>query len=153
MDCLRDSPVSALRRPGCRLLIVDDEEHITAAISDYFTMLGYVVDRAPDEAAAHTMLETFNYAAVVTDLQLGCSCRIEGLDIIEHVRARHPQAACIVLTAYGDVQNESEALRRGADALLQKPAPLRLLAEWLARLLDSGPDSRMAPDGLSESCA
>jgi hypothetical protein len=41
-----------LRRPGCRLLIVDDERHITTAMPGYFTQLGYRVDAHGEETIA-----------------------------------------------------------------------------------------------------
>ena len=131
--------------PGCRLLIIDDEEHITEAVNDYFTILGYLVDCAQDEKTAIDLLNLFEYAAVITDLRLSGCNRIEGLDLIERARAKHPLAACIVLTAYGDAENENEARRRGADLLLQKPAPLGVLAERLAEIL-GGARVRSHPD-------
>lgn len=136
MNGLTDLAVSMLPRPGRSILIVDDEEHITAAIKDYFTFLGYQVDCAGDETAAQALLDCFEYTAVITDLRLSGSDRMEGMDIVERVRNRQPTAACIVLTSYGDPANEVEACKRGADALLQKPTPLRVLAERLAEILD-----------------
>lgn len=133
-----DPPVSSVRRPGCQLLLVDDEPQITRALHDYFTTLGYVVEIAHSEDEAHERLGDNGFAAVVSDLRLSGSSRLAGLDVIQDCRKRNPRAACIVLTAYGDPENESEAVRRGADVFLQKPAPLDLLAEQLARLLDRG---------------
>ncbi len=125
-----------LLRPGRPILIIDDEEHVIAAITDYFTYLGYQVDCAGDETAAQGLLDRFAYAAVITDLRLSGRNRMEGMDIVERVRNLQPTAACIVLTSYGDAANEFEARKRGADALLQKPTPLRVLAERLAEILD-----------------
>ncbi|MGH8131542.1 MAG: response regulator [Steroidobacteraceae bacterium] len=129
------------------MLIIDDEEHITGAVTDYFRILGYLVDSAQDEQAAHALVDRFDYAAVITDLRLSRSRSLAGLNIVERVRTRHPDAACIVLTAYGDAENEIEARKRGADALLQKPTPLHLLAERLTEILNG----RSARDiGLGE---
>lgn len=140
--------MSLLRRPGCRLLIIDDEEPITGAVTDYFGILGYLVDSAQDEQAAHALVDRFDYAAVITDLRLSRGRRLEGLEIIEHARIRHPAAACIVLTAYGDAENEIEARKRGADALLQKPTPLHVLAERLAEILNRRSTRDMMPREL-----
>ena len=124
-----------LGTPGSRLLIVDDEHQITTALRDYFTVLGYVVDVAESEGAAHTLLDRLVYAAVITDLRLSEQRHDDGMDVIEHVRHRQPNAACVVMTSYGDAAYEIEARRLGADAFLQKPTPLHLLAEQLAEIL------------------
>jgi two-component system C4-dicarboxylate transport response regulator DctD len=118
------------------MLIIDDEEHITAAVSDYFTISGYQVDCAQDESAARALLDRFDYAVVITDLRLSGCCHTEGMDIVGHVRNGQPGAACIVLTSYGDEANEVEARKRGADAFLQKPTPLHVLAEQVAQILN-----------------
>lgn len=117
------------------MLIVDDEHHITTALRDYFTVLGYLVDVAESEGAARSLLDRLDYAAVITDLRLSERRHDEGMDIVEHARRRQPKAACIILTSYDDAGNENEARRIGADAFLQKPTPLHLLAERLAGIL------------------
>jgi DNA-binding response OmpR family regulator len=128
-------PVSMPGLPGSRMLIVDDEHHITAALRDYFTVLGYLVDVAESEGAARSLLDRLDYAAVITDLRLSERRHSEGMDIVEHARRSQPKAACIILTSYGDAASENEARRIGADAFLHKPTPLHLLAERLAEIL------------------
>ncbi|MDP9198385.1 MAG: response regulator [Pseudomonadota bacterium] len=121
-----------------RLLIVDDEEHISSALRDYFTILGYVVDVADSKSAAHAMLDRIGYAAVITDLRLSDAGCMEGLEVIRHARVRRPQGARIVLTAFGDPDCRAEAERSGADAFLQKPSPLHELEKVLAGLRNAG---------------
>jgi DNA-binding response OmpR family regulator len=121
-----------------RLLIVDDEEHIIAALRDYFTVLGYVVDVADNENVARALLDRIGYVAVITDLRLSGGTRMEGLEIIRHARVRCPQGARIVLTAFGGPESRALAERSGADAFLQKPAPLNELGKVLAGLLNAG---------------
>lgn len=118
------------------MLVVDDEEDVTAAVGEFFATFGYVVDHAASVAEAVAMIDRYEYAAVVTDLRLSGSRRMEGMEVIAHLRRRRAAGACIVLTAYGDPELELEARRRGADAFLQKPTPLPELAVHLARLLE-----------------
>jgi two-component system, OmpR family, response regulator TctD len=120
---------------GLRLLVVDDEEQIVEALRDYFSGSGYTVDGATEAAVAMSLLDRNDYVAIVTDLRLSACNRYEGLGILAHARRRNPGAACIVLTAYGDTGNETQAEERGADALVQKPAPLPYLAARLAEVL------------------
>jgi ornithine cyclodeaminase/alanine dehydrogenase-like protein (mu-crystallin family)/DNA-binding response OmpR family regulator len=135
VNIVTERPVSMLRRPGSRMLIIDDEEHITAAVTEYFMTLGYQVDCAQDAAAAHALLDRFDYAVIITDLRLSRSDRFEGFEILERIRSRCPQTASIVLTAHGYSENEKRARQRGASAFLQKPQPLEELAAVVAALV------------------
>jgi len=140
--------VAAFEASPCpRLLVVDDEEPVTAALGEYFATLGYVVDRAASEADAIALIDRCDYAAIVTDLRLAGGRDMGGLDVIAHLRERCATAACLVLTAYGDPALERNARVQGADVFLQKPTALRVLADHLARLLDRPAASRGASGG------
>jgi CheY-like chemotaxis protein len=116
------------------LLLIDDEEHISAAMAEYFAAHGYDVACARDESAALTLLEQTDFRIVITDLRLSRSDRFEGLDILERIRTRCPHTACIVLTACGFPDNEERARQRGARAFLQKPRPLEEIFRIVATL-------------------
>lgn len=122
---------------GRRLLVVDDEESITAAMGDYFAMRGYVVDSAGSEAMAIFLIERRPYLVVVTDLRLSGSWQMGGLNVITHLRKCQPGAVCLVLTAHGDPALELAARMRGADNVLEKPTPLQVIADDLVRLLEA----------------
>lgn len=128
-----------------RILLIDDEEHILAAIAEYFTALGYSVDCAADVSTACSLLDERGYGVVITDLRLSRGDRFEGLDVLERARARRPDVSCIVLTAYGQPQNAKQALDRGADAFLQKPTRLDELARLVAALLYRNPAAPCRP--------
>src|SRR5688572_18669452 len=92
--------------PGPRLLVVDDEAGIVAALGDYFTGIGYTVDAVTEAGQAMDLLDRFEYAAIVTDLRLSAGNGDDGLGVLARARRKNPQAACIVLTAFGDADNE-----------------------------------------------
>lgn len=119
-----------------KVLIIDDEEHILAAMVEYFAAQGYEVACARDEPGARTLLEQSDFRIVITDLRLSRSDRYEGLDILDRIRTRCPQTDCIVLTAYGFPDNEERARQLGARAFLQKPKPLHELAAIVATLVN-----------------
>lgn len=125
-----------------RILIIDDEEHILAAMTEYFAALGYEVACARDVSAAHALLERTDFRIVITDLRLSGGDRYEGLEILERVQSREPHAACIVLTAYGLPDTEERARQAGANAFLQKPQPLGELSNIVRALIEG---SSIAP--------
>jgi DNA-binding response OmpR family regulator len=119
-----------------RILILDDEPAILAAMGTYLLRQGYVVDCARDRREAERLLSMHAYTCVVVDLRIGDIGRTEdGLEIVNAVRARHAGTRIVVLTAYGTPDVEAEARRRGADAFLHKPKLLREVASVVDRLV------------------
>lgn len=117
-----------------KLLLVDDESCILAAMAEYFSGLGYDVDCAADEDSARSLIDRHRYRIVITDLRLSRSDRLEGFEILACLRHRVPEADCIVLTAHGCAESEVRALQQGARAVLQKPQPLGAVAAVVAML-------------------
>lgn len=117
-----------------RILVVDDEEPILFAIRDYFEPLGWQVDCAQELEEAEALLSHIRYTLLIADLRLTGIHSNEGLELIRFVRERSPWTRVIVLTGYGSVEIEGEAVGRGVDAFLLKPQPLADLAEIAARL-------------------
>jgi DNA-binding NtrC family response regulator len=119
-----------------RILVVDDEEPILFAIRDYFEPLGWQVDCAQELEEAEALLSHIRYTLLIADLRLSGIHSNEGLELIRFVRERSPWTRVIVLTGYGSVEIETEAVGRGVDAFLQKPQPLAALAEIATRLTE-----------------
>ena len=117
-----------------RILVVDDEEPILFAIRDYLEPLGWQVDCAQELEEAEALLSHIRYTLLIADLRLTGIHSNEGLELIRFVRERSPWTRVIVLTGYGSVEIEGEAVGRGVDAFLLKPQPLAALAEIAARL-------------------
>lgn len=118
-----------------RILIVDDEEPILFAMSDYFASFGYHVDCAQARDEAEALLASTRYSAAIADLRLTGSQGAEGLDIIGSIRERSPSTRIILMTAYGAPEVEMEARRRGVDVVLHKPKPLPEVAHIMFGLL------------------
>ncbi|HWM94462.1 MAG TPA: response regulator [Thermoanaerobaculia bacterium] len=121
-----------------RLLIVDDEDAILAAIRDYFEPRGYDVDCARELEEAEALLSHIRYALMIADLRLTGVHGNEGLELVRFARERSPWTRTIVLTGYGSTEIEMEAIGRGVDAFLQKPQPLSELAAIAANLTGRG---------------
>ena len=123
-----------------RVLVLDDEPAIVAAMGTYLRRQGYVVDCAKDRREAERLLGRHVYACFVADLRIGEIGRVEeGLEVVSAVRDRHAGTRIVVLTAYGTPDVEAEARRRGADAFLHKPKLLRDVASVVDRLVQGRP--------------
>lgn len=117
------------------ILIVDDEETILFAMGQYIMAQGCTVDTARELEEAQALLSNIRYHLVVADLRLSGVHGSEGLDLVRMVRECCPSTKVIVLTAYGSVEIQQEAKRRGADAVLHKSVPLAEVADAAMRLL------------------
>jgi DNA-binding NarL/FixJ family response regulator len=118
-----------------RILIVEDEQSILLAITDYLTNLGYEVDGTGAITAAESLLAEKHYAAVISDLRLTGSGANEGLELAEIVQRRFPETEMILLSAYGSQAVEERARAHGVAAFLHKPKPLAELAQIIYSVL------------------
>jgi two-component system, NtrC family, response regulator AtoC len=113
------------------LLIVDDEKHtrdgLRRAMEDHFEI--YV---AGDEATAFGLMESEKIDLVLTDLRLAGD---NGMKILEKARTLQPAPVCVMMTAYGSVENAVEAMRRGAYDYVTKPVNIDKLEMLLLRAL------------------
>jgi EAL domain-containing protein (putative c-di-GMP-specific phosphodiesterase class I) len=103
------------------ILIADDDDVITDALSLTLERDGRTVILCSDVDAAEVALSHFPVTHVVTDVQFTGEFGFEGLHFVDRIRALAPQSRIVIMTG-----NASEALRRaaldhGAAAVLAKP--------------------------------
>jgi CheY-like chemotaxis protein len=119
-----------------RILVADDEEGVLFALKEYLGCCGWEVDAVLSPTEAQRLLESRDYAAVITDLRFSGPAGDEGLAVVRAARTRNPDAPVVVMTGYGSPEAEREARRLGVDAFVPKPVPLwelaRLVQGWAA---------------------
>lgn len=112
-----------------RMLIVEDEESIRFAMSEYFKVHNYAVDCAESVEEAEALLGTGPYSVVIADLRLTGIGKMGGIEVIKSVHERHPGTPIIVLSAYSSPEIEAELMHHGVGAFLRKPKPLPDVAQ------------------------
>ncbi len=115
------------------VLIVDDEKHTREGLRRALE-LDYAITVAEDGATAMRLLESETFDIVLTDLRMP---DFDGLQLVQRAQSVAHPPICIVMTAYGTVENAVEAMRRGAHDYLTKPIDLDRLELVLARALKS----------------
>ncbi|HWO40737.1 MAG TPA: response regulator [Candidatus Eisenbacteria bacterium] len=123
------------RQPA--ILIVDDEESLLGAMSEYFTSHGFSVDAARDFLDAKSLLAVHTYSAMIVDVRLGGVDDLHGLDLVRLARGQWPGIPVIVLTACGSQDIEAAARRLRVDAFLHKPQSLATLQQMMSRMIAS----------------
>lgn len=115
-----------------RILVVDDEPSARTGLEKLLASEGYRVWSAEDGESALVLMDEIAPDIVVTDLKMP---GMDGLALLERIRARNPALPVIVVTAFGDVSSAVAAMRRGAADYLTKPIDLDALLLGVERAL------------------
>jgi DNA-binding NtrC family response regulator len=101
-----------------KILVVDDEPSIRFSLAELLEEEGHDVREAPHAPAALAMLDEAPADLVLSDLTMPA---MDGLQLLEEVRARHPQSLFVLVTAHGDERTAVRALKNGAYDYVPKP--------------------------------
>jgi DNA-binding NtrC family response regulator len=106
-----------------RVLVIDDEEAVLASIKRRLERDGYEVETANSatEGTAKILEQANPYGVIVTDMSMDNPD--SGLQILHAAFTRDLFAEVIVMTAYGNVANAVECMRRGAFDYIEKNSP------------------------------
>ncbi|MEM8753467.1 MAG: sigma-54 dependent transcriptional regulator [Pseudomonadota bacterium] len=118
--------------PG-RVLLVDDEAEVRAALAQAFELADLKVEEAASAAAAMKALRRAPPGAVVTDLRMPGE---DGFAVLAAAHAADPEIPVVILTGHGDVPLAVRAVGQGAYDFIEKPASPARLTEVLRRALD-----------------
>ncbi|MEW6569891.1 MAG: response regulator [Nitrospirota bacterium] len=116
-----------------RVLVVDDEAAILMAFKKLLQSQKVIVDTAETLEDAMALIEEHVYDVVIADLRLTGACAEEGLEIIRHVRQRHPGTQTILLTAYGNQEVREKSRRLGTAFYFEKPVSGSLMKDTLRK--------------------
>jgi DNA-binding NtrC family response regulator len=114
-----------------RVLVVDDEALIRWSLAELFTDVGYDVAEASDGASALMQVsdgEAFD--AIVLDYRLPDS---NDLFLLEQIRVLQPQAAVVMMTAFGTQEITAAALKLGAIRVVAKPFDVHDMVNLVAQ--------------------
>ncbi len=101
-----------------KILIVDDEKPTREVMAKILSATGECM-LAPDAAAAKSMLAADpSIALLITDFKMPGE---NGVELIKAAKAANPSLACILVTAFGEIDLAVDAMKQGADDFLTKP--------------------------------
>jgi len=113
------------------VLIVDDEKHTREGLQQALAE-SYDVSLAANADEAFNLMDAQPFDAIVTDLRMPGK---SGLKIIDKALALPNRPAVLMMTAYGNIDNAVEAMKRGAVDFLTKPVNIERLEVLLQRAL------------------
>ncbi|MEO7731586.1 MAG: response regulator transcription factor [Kofleriaceae bacterium] len=122
-----------------RLLLVEDEERLAAAIAGGLAAEGFAVDAVRNGAEGLRRAIEGQYAAIVLDILLP---GMNGYEICAALRGRQMWVPILMLTAKDGEHDEAKALDLGADDFLSKPFSYVVLVARLRALVRRGSGAR-----------
>ncbi len=124
-----------------RVLVVEDEQRLAAAVRRGLNAEGFVVDLAHDGVDGLHLARQGGYDAVVLDLMLP---GLSGYKVCERLRAERNWVPVLILSAKDGEYDQADGLDLGADDYLTKPFSYVVLAARLRALLRRGARPRPA---------
>lgn len=106
------------RRPGGRILVVDDQENLCWVLRRLLTERGHEVRTASTVAQALSVATAFDPQVAVVDFRLPDG---SGTSLVARLRAIRPGLAAILMTSYGSAALREEVRLGGFAAYLDKP--------------------------------
>ena len=103
---------------SARILIVDDEEIVVRSCLRILGDDGNVVESVQDGWEALRKVDETHYDIIVLDIMMP---KIDGLEVLQHVKERHPDTDVIMMTGLSQVQTAVKAMKLGAFDYLSKP--------------------------------
>jgi DNA-binding response OmpR family regulator len=118
-----------------RILLVEDDEILSAILQEFLTDQLYVVDAVRDGESAWTQAKTIEYALILLDLLLP---KLDGIHLCKRLRAHRIQTPILIVTARDTRTDKITGLDAGADDYLVKPFDLEELMARMRALLRRG---------------
>lgn len=116
------------------LLIVDDEKNSRDGLQQYLEAQNFDVLTASSGEEALQLYTKEKPDLVLSDIRMP---GMDGVTLLQKIKAANPNALCILMTAYGSVEDAVKAMRSGAYYYLTKPVNLEELDFLIKKALTS----------------
>ncbi len=127
-----------LRRGDERILVVDDEEHVSELIGRMLHHLGYQVEvvQSGQEALA-AIVKKARFDVVILDMNMPT---MSGKETFERLKKLNPDLKVVISTGYSNASLEPTPLHNLVDGFLQKPYQMEELSNVLREVFDGKRD-------------
>ena len=119
--------------PNVTLVIIDDNPGSLELLSTALANEGLTIFTAQDPEEGIEIVYREHPQIVLTDLVMP---GITGLEVLDRVVELDPAIDVVLMTAHYSSESAVEAIRRGASDYLNKPVPVAVLRERIAKLIE-----------------
>jgi DNA-binding response OmpR family regulator len=100
------------------ILLLEDDLTLSKEIKQFLLSKNFVCDTVFDGETFFRQLKTNSYALFLLDINVP---KLNGLEVCQKIRQTDKKTPIIMLTAYSDIEDKSDAFKMGADDYLVKP--------------------------------
>ena len=100
------------------ILIIDDEANMLDMLATSLRKVGYAVNTAGNGRQGIELLEKITFDCILCDLKMPV---MDGLQVLEEVKARKFEASVIIMSAFATVDTAVRAMKYGAYDFITKP--------------------------------
>ena len=118
-----------------RILLVEDEANLLAAIKLNLELEGYHVSTATDGKKALKIIKEERVSLVILDVMMP---EMDGFQVVENIRLQNNPVPVLFLTARNTSEDRVLGLKKGADDYLSKPFNLEELILRVGLLIKRG---------------
>ena len=119
-----------------KILVVDDERDIQTLFEQRFRKeikngeMDFVFAFSGEEALEYMKSHDQEAVLILSDINMP---GMSGLELLKHIKEKYekPPPVVMMITAYGDEENYTQAMKLGADDFLTKPVDFTALKEKL----------------------
>jgi PAS domain S-box-containing protein len=101
-----------------RILVVDDEKRIRDGCCTMLNGDGFDVDAAENGFVGLKKIDEEHFDIILLDLMMP---GLRGIDLLSHVKTKHPDTLVIVITGYATLEHAIDAMKKGAFDFISKP--------------------------------
>jgi CheY-like chemotaxis protein len=119
-----------------KILVVDDEKDVKALFEQRFRKemkngeMNFAFAFSGEEALGYLDKHVHEAVLILSDINMP---GMSGLELLKQIKQNHhqPPPVVMMITAYGDADNYSRAIKLGADDFLTKPVDFSILKDKL----------------------
>lgn len=115
-----------------KVLIIEDDVQLNIAISEFCKIKSFDIVSIKDGLHALDQIDSGHFDLYIIDINIP---RINGLDLLKHIRKTDLDTPIIIITASLEIQNFSTAFENGCSEYIKKPFHLKELDIRINNLL------------------
>ncbi len=101
-----------------RILVVDDEQEILAALDTHLSLIGYEVKTCDDPEEAFNLISIEKFHIVLLDINMPS---MTGIELLKKIKSIKPTVQVIMITAYSTLEKAIDCWEAGASDYILKP--------------------------------